>query len=73
MCNSFGKSQSDLIIAHRDILKRFEQIRDFLRVASVLLINLLLKLSCAQNSDVNVEVMLLLTRFIFLMTVKRLN
>ena len=44
-----------------------------MRVTSVLLINLLLKLSFAQNSDVNVEVMLLLTRFIFLMTVKRLN
>ena len=29
MCNRFGKSQSDVIIVHRDILKRFEQIRDF--------------------------------------------
>ena len=29
-----------------------------MRVTSALLINLLLKLSCAQNSDVNVEVML---------------
>ena len=29
MCNSFGKSQSDVIIVHRDILKRFERIREF--------------------------------------------
>ena len=63
MCYNFGRPQSDLIIVHREIPRRNGQIH--MRVTSVLLINLLLKLSFAQNSDVNVEVMLLLTRFFF--------
>ena len=29
MCNTFGKSQADLIIVRREILKRFKQICDF--------------------------------------------
>ena len=29
MCHNFGNSQSDLMIVHREIFKRFEQIRDF--------------------------------------------
>ena len=33
MCRSFGKSQSDLIVVRREILKRFEQISDFSRGA----------------------------------------